>query len=796
MDKLIVLSLGKGDLQDGFPAVTVQLWESSNSQPTMKLTGSLPANREIPELYRDWQLLYEALYQRLGWCLRIEIEQSDITNVSQIDFSELCQRFADRINAWLNSESFRPIDQSLRTELDASEEIRVIIETNDKLLRRLPWQLWRFFEDYPQAEVALSASEYQRPKQAKAKIGKSKVKVLAILGNSKGIAVERDRTFLEQLSEQAEVEFLVEPPSETLHDRLWQSWDILFFAGHSSSRDEGLIQLNQTEILTLDRLRFALKKAIERGLKLAIFNSCDGLGLAQQLADLHIPQTIVMREPVPDLVAQEFLRHFLVAFSGGQSLYSSVREARERLQKLEAKFPCATWLPVICQNPAEVPITWQQLCGVRQLDSSLNNRSISPNIRHLSTVLLTSLIVAVATMGVRHLGMLQTWELKAFDYLMQQRPEESQDRRLLIVTITEEDFQLPEQRHKQERSSSLSDFALARLLDKLEPYQPRAIGLDIYRDFPVDSSLPDLAQRLRNNDNFFAICKVSDRENNNPGVEPPPEIPVERQGFSDVVKDSDGILRRHLIAMNPSLTSPCTTPYALSAQLAFHYLKAEGISAQYNPQGNLQIGDVVFKRLQVPAGGYHNADTWGYQILLNYRSHRSPGAIAPTVTLAEVLNGQLKPDEVKDRIVLIGTSAHSARDYLLTPYRDERGVRQEIPGVIVQAQMVSQILSAVEDGRPLIEAWLWWGDVLWVWGWSVVGGLIVWRWHSPLHLILAGGAALVVLNVLCFGLFIRGHWVPLVPSTLALVVTGGSVAVYLTRQSQQQQHPSLGLNHD
>lgn len=70
-----------------------------------------------------------------------------------------------------------------------------------------------------------------------------------------------------------------------------------------------------------------------------------------------------MREPVPDVVAQEFLQHFLRTFAQGKSLYLAVREARERLQGLETQFPCASWLPVICQNPAVVPPTWDQLRG-------------------------------------------------------------------------------------------------------------------------------------------------------------------------------------------------------------------------------------------------------------------------------------------------------------------------------------------------------------------------------------------------------------------------------------------------
>jgi hypothetical protein len=66
---------------------------------------------------------------------------------------------------------------------------------------------------------------------------------------------------------------------------------------------------------------------------------------------------------VPDLVAQEFVKHFLEAFSGGQSFYLAVRYARLRLQGLEDEFPAASWLPVICQNPTQDSLSWQQLCN-------------------------------------------------------------------------------------------------------------------------------------------------------------------------------------------------------------------------------------------------------------------------------------------------------------------------------------------------------------------------------------------------------------------------------------------------
>jgi CHASE2 domain-containing sensor protein len=372
---------------------------------------------------------------------------------------------------------------------------------------------------------------------------------------------------------------------------------------------------------------------------------------------------------------------------------------------------------------------------------------------------------------------------------MRSRPQEKQDPRLLIVTVTEEDFQLPEQK---ERRGSLSELALARLLEKLAQFQPKVIGLDIYHDQSSQRNQASLASRLKTDDKLFAICKVQELTKDRPGISPPLGVPLERQGFSDIIPDPDRVLRRHLLAMQPAdVTSPCTARYALNAQLAFHYLEAEGMSAKYTDSGDLQLGKVVFKRLQPHMGGYQQADTQGYQILLNYRSFQnSPLEIAPKVTLTDVLRDKVNAEQVKDRIVLIGTTAQSFRDYSPTPYMTGQGFSEEIPGVVLQAQMVSQVVSAVMDGRPLISVLPVWGEVLWVWSWSVVGGAfavagsvaIAASDRSKLYLVLAGGGVLALLYVFCLILFYQGIWVPLVPSALVLVTSGGTVAIYLFSQ--------------
>ncbi len=799
MGKLVVLKLGDGNFEQGFP-VTLQIGEDGD-RPSTEITGKLPKAPEIPQHYSYWQ----SAYRSLGWRQRLEAPIVQVTNVSIMeDCYKAAQVLRTRLNTWLNSESFRSIREKLLEKLMPSDEVRVLIQTEDIQLQRLPWHLCELFERYTKAEFALSAPAYERVKQASAP--KADVRILAILGNSVGIDTQADLALLKQLPD-AEISFLVQPQRQELTEKLWgHGWDILFFAGHSSSQaipglqagneaETSRIYINQTDSLTIGDLKYALQTAVENGLKLAIFNSCDGLGLAREFASLHIPQIVVMREPVPDLVAQKFLKYFLKAFADGKSLYLAVREARERLQGMEDQFPCATWLPMICQNPAEVPPTWRSLRGVFECD-----RPILPRPLSLRQLLLTSVVITLLVMGVRHLGIFQPLELQAFDQSLRLRPEENPDPRLLVVTVTEADIQA----QKQRQGGSLSDGALAQLLNKLGQFKPRVIGLDIYHDLPVISipnrdlyrtnaptidrvthqpredgshsrnNYKDLATRLHSNEQIIAVCRSSEPENNNPGVKPPPEIPPERLGFSDVVVDPDRIVRRHLLALTPNPASACTASYAFSFQLAVRYLEAKGILLKFTPEGYLQLGSIVFKPLSAHTGGYQNIDARGHQVLLNYRSTQN---IAPQVTLTQVLNGQLNPNSVKDRIVLIGTTAESFNDYLSTPY-------QEMPGVLIQAQMVSQILSAVLNQRPLLWVFSWWGEALWIWGWSLVGGILAWRLRA-LHLGLTVTAALGTLYGLCFGLLTQGCWVPLVPSALALAATSGTVVACSASQAQR-----------
>ena len=278
-----------------------------------------------------------------------------------------------------------------------------------------------------------------------------------------------------------------------------------------------------------------------------------------------------------------------------------------------------------------------------------------------SLPLLVSLSVTGLLLFGRQIRLFEPLELKTFDQMMQLRPALPPDSRLLVVKVTEADIE-----SQKQNGWPLTDAVINQLFNKLEQYQPAVIGLDIYRDIPQEPGHAKLSAHLQKSDRIIPVCKISDREN--PGTPGPPNVPESRVGFADIPVDLDGIVRRGLLFLYPDATSRCTTQSSFSFQLAQHYLKKQkGIEPELIKQAQqeyLKIGTVLFKPLMPTDGGYQQADNGGYQILLNYRSGDS---LARSVTLTQVLNNQIDPSWVKDRIVLIGVTAPSIDDACTLP---------------------------------------------------------------------------------------------------------------------------------
>lgn len=408
---------------------------------------------------------------------------------------------------------------------------------------------------------------------------------------------------------------------------------------------------------------------------------------------------------------------------------------------------------------------------------------LSPTLSRLQRVggavlrrpaLVASLVVTGLLLASRQLNLLEPIELNAYDRLMQLRPELPKDPRILIVEVTEKDIQT--------YGDPLKDATVTQLLKQLDRYQPAVIGLDIFRDVAQEPGHADLVAHLKNHNRIIPICERSNAEN--PGVRPPSGITDnDRIGFSDIPIDQpNGIVRRALLFMYSTLPrhAPvgCTTELSFSFQLARYYLEQKGIQPDFVRQGQweyLKLGKAIFKPLSPQDGGYQHGDTGGYQILLNYRSSKSP---APSVSLSDVLANRIDPNLVKNRVVLIGVTAPSVKDIMYTPFSSRSRKIETMPGVMVHGHIVSQILSNVFDGRPQFWFLPEWAEILWIGSWTLTGGVLVRVVRHPGKLVLAEIAAVGLLLGASVALFFGSAWIPVVAPTLGLISAGTGVLAY------------------
>lgn len=375
MGKRIILTLFKGNFQEGFPALLRIRDDRDSTEREIQVQGELPPDRvtnpTLWQLYDRWQRGYQNLPGIRHSRLEDDDEDEENSNTN-LHPAEAKNQIINRLNGWLNSghKEWLKIRDELNRHLIGTNEVRVIIQTTDPKLRLLPWHVWRFFTEASiPVEIALSAPEFTPPPRRK-KAKNERVRILVVVGDRTGLENDPDRNtssdldFIQLHLRNAEIVPLIEPTPEKFRDILWQDqgWDILFFDGHSNSeieKENGWIKINPQDSLKIPEFKNAIATAIQNGLQLAFFNSCDGLGLANQLESLNLPQIIVMRDRIHDQAARDFLRDFLTEFASDRSFYVSVLLARKKLEDAwDRKYPGVSWLPVICQNPAVKPPSW------------------------------------------------------------------------------------------------------------------------------------------------------------------------------------------------------------------------------------------------------------------------------------------------------------------------------------------------------------------------------------------------------------------------------------------------------
>lgn len=371
---------------------------------------------------------------------------------------------------------------------------------------------------------------------------------------------------------------------------------------------------------------------------------------------------------------------------------------------------------------------------------------------------LVAIGVTFPVLLLRFGGLLQELEWQMLDRFFRWRPKEQLEKRVVVVTIDESDItklgQWP-----------VPDKILAQAITNIKAQNPQAIGLDIYRDLPVEPGHKNLITLFQSTPNLFGIEKVVKGK-----IAPPTVLSQLGQvGFSDVVVDTDGKVRRALLSV---MLSDNKVRYSLALKLALHYLEAQGITQKtvHNDPQSIILGKATFKRFERNDGGYVRAQSGGYQILLNFRGSH-PDFL--TFSLTQVLDNKIPVNSLDSRLVLIGTTAQSIKDLFYTSYSSNLfSSPTPMAGVFIHANIISQIISASLDGRPLLRVWSEPVEWLWIFAWAVFGTGISWLFKSPVASIISLFLASVTLFGVAYILFLQGWWVPVVPSLIAFFAAG------------------------
>ncbi len=392
-----------------------------------------------------------------------------------------------------------------------------------------------------------------------------------------------------------------------------------------------------------------------------------------------------------------------------------------------------------------------------------------------------ALFVITALLLARGSGALQFLDLATWDIFTSIRTAAAvPGDRLVVVAVSEDDIAAL-------GSWPLSDEMLNRAVETIIAQGARVIGLDMYRDIPIAPGTDALNRTFRENGMIYGVKKFASA--NAPGVRPHPVLEESgRVGFSDLVVDPSGIVRRGLLFLDDRNT----VSYSLSLRLALAYMAEEGVNPQPGEPdpSHIRLGNVTISPLEKNDGPYLGADTAGYQFLLDYSDGKHG---FPQVNLAQLLDGDFPEGFFRDRIVILGVSAQSVKDTFFTPYNSGSGLDVGMPGIQVHALITSQLLHAGLDNvvppQSVPEVW----EMLWALLW-IVAGVMVGLSHMSFYRLFAIILAGIGLNIaIGYFTFTGGWWFSVIPPALGWLVSAGIMTAYLSRYERRQRGLLMNL---
>jgi len=378
----------------------------------------------------------------------------------------------------------------------------------------------------------------------------------------------------------------------------------------------------------------------------------------------------------------------------------------------------------------------------------------------------------------RLLGVFEAVEWSIFDGFLRLRPKEPTDPQVVLVGIDADDLQTI-------GAYPVPDRDISQLIEQVYRYDPAVVGLSIFRDIPVGEGHADLTRLLQQHPDLVALEKLIP-----PAISAPSGLGDRQIGFDDYYTDSDGLVRRTFLGL--SLTGSGTDfRFSFPLRLAEHYLEERHGLALNNGVRDpvrMRFGEVEIPYINPSATrGYSDEDLSGLQTFLNYRSSDQPFA---TFSFTDVMSGDLPPEVFENKVVIIGIADPGGARLINTAAVESAFIStglgsrvSPIFGLEYQAHAASQIIQAVETGRPFITTWSSGWDYLWLAAWGSVGIVLGYLTRSSLKNFAGVIGAMVVLVAIGYSsLAYFGWWLPIAPPLTVLMINGASYATLYRRE--------------
>jgi hypothetical protein len=507
----------------------LKVWKSGNEclfllENYHSISTRIEYNISLDNCYKKWYehfLIYEGCQPTIE---TQETQNFDKWNPNSVNpqlepriINRLTTELLHMFHEWLSHPNLLVIRTKIREEVKINT-VNLLIACDDLQLIKFPWETWsNQLLDQKAHRLKISRTLIDSPAECISKrVRQGKKRFLVIIGYASDLDTNKDQECLDNFEKNTGTKVKFFRTSEKSIDDMNQEllddygWDGLVFLGHSEedSPAGGLIKIGSNNWLEISDIKSSLITAKERGLKIAILNSCNGISIAQSLIDMGLSQVLIMKEKISDRLAHVFLECLCKHLKDYYNIQTALQKTCEFLQQEKLVYPAAYTLPLLFYHPDIDNKPFQvQKPYLQELVATWRPTYLEALILGVCIFLSSLGIIQELTFDIR--GYVQAW----YRQQTKQIPA-STTPPVLLIGIDLDSIERATERIPDFQTQPIERQYLAELVNHLALFPAKNVGINykLYSAGPRGKSLASaLKKSVQNNQTWFVLGVEGDR---------------------------------------------------------------------------------------------------------------------------------------------------------------------------------------------------------------------------------------------------------------------------------------------